>query len=92
MMKDEKMMIELVKELSKAGIKKEQVDDYMFWGVMKLMLGIMKIKWSLEESGIKGIEAKKKLDKIIAMVAEKSADELHEMVHKGKKGGKEEWM
>ena len=88
MIKNKKMLEELTGELEKIGIKKDQIDDYMAWGVMKLALGIMKIKWSLKENGISGDEAKKKLDKIIELVAKKDADELHKMMHKS---GEDNW-
>ena len=91
MMKNEKMMKEMEEELAKAGIKKEEIDDYMVWGVMKLMLGIMKIKWSLKESGVKDAEAKKKLNKIVSMISEKDADTLHEMMHKNDGCGCGDW-
>ena len=92
MMKDEKMMDEMTKELAKVGIKKEQIDENMTWGIMKLMLGVMKIKMSLKENGLMEDDSMEKLNKIMAMVAEKDVDELHEMVHMGEKGGKEDWM
>ena len=92
MMKDEKMMDEMVQELAKAGIKKEQIDEKLTWGVMKLMLGVMKIKMSLKENGLMEDDSMEKLNKIMAMVAEKDADELHKMVHMGEEGGKEDWM
>lgn len=87
----EKMVKETTVELEKVGIKKEEINEYMVWGVAKLMLGVMKIKWSLEESGIKGAEAKEKLDKIISMVSDKNADLLHEMIHKNDKCGCGNW-
>ena len=79
---DPKMREKMFKELEKLGIKKDQVDDYMIWGLKKLMLGVMKIRWSLEENGIKGKEADEKLKKIVDKVTAMSADDLHEMMHK----------
>ncbi len=85
-MKNEKMLEMVADELGKVGIKKDQIDDKMLWGVMKLTLGMMKIKWSLKESGFDETEAKEKLDKIVKMVSEKDADTLHQMIHKGEDG------
>lgn len=84
MMKDNMMLKGLEKDLEKIGIKKNDLDDYMVWGVYKLALGVMKTKWSLEESGAK--DADKKLDQIIDLIKNKPADELHELLHKSGKG------
>ena len=81
-MMDEKMKDMMVEELEKLGIEKDQIDDYMIWGVKKLMLGIMKIKWSLKESGIEADEADKKLKEIVDKIESMDADKLHEMMHK----------
>lgn len=86
MAKDGKMMEMITSELKKVGIEKDQVDDYMVWGLMKLSLGIMKIKWSLDENGIKGKEADDKLAAIVKMVSAKSADELYSMMHHSQMG------
>lgn len=87
MTKNAKMTNKVAAELKKAGIEKGQINDYMVWGVAKLMLGVMKIKWSLDESGIKGKEADKKLAAIVELVSKKSADELHEMLNKNEDCG-----
>lgn len=79
---DEKSKEMMVEELEKLGIEKDQIDDYMIWGVKKLMLGVMKIKWSFKENGIKGEEAEEQLNKIVDKVWAMDADELHEMMHK----------
>lgn len=55
---------------------------FIIWGVKKLMLGVMKIKWSLEENGVEGEEADKKLKSIVDKIVAMDAAELHEMVHK----------
>lgn len=81
-MLNDKMKDMMVDELEKLGIKKDQIDDYMIWGVKKLMLGVMKIKWSLEENGIKGDKADKKLKEIVDKVVAIDAEDLHEMMHK----------
>lgn len=82
MFKEKELPKELIEVLEKAGIKKDEIDNYMMWGVYKLALGVMKIKWSLEEAGVKGDAVKKKLNKIIELVSQKSADDLHQMMHK----------
>jgi len=77
-MKSEKILDEkMAKELEKLDV---EVDDYMVWGVYKLALGVMKIKWSLAENKAK--DADKKLDEIVEMIKKKSADDLHEMMHR----------
>ena len=45
------------------------------------MLGVMKIKWSLEENGFKGKDADGKLRKIVDKVMAIDADHLHKMMH-----------
>jgi hypothetical protein len=82
-MMDDKMKEMMVEELEKLGIAKDQIDDYMIWGVKKLMLGVMKIKWSLKENGVKGGEADKKLKAIVDKVTSMDAEDLHEMMHHG---------
>ncbi|MCX6809286.1 MAG: hypothetical protein NTZ65_00820 [Candidatus Berkelbacteria bacterium] len=81
-MLDSKAKEMMTSELGKLGIKKDQVDDYMIWGVKKLMLGVMKIKWSLKENGIEGKTADEQLKKIVDKVVKMDADDLHEMMHK----------
>ena len=54
----------IVDELKKLGIKEDKIDDYMIWGVMKMMMGMMKMRWSLKEGGMKEADVKKMLDKI----------------------------
>jgi hypothetical protein len=88
MIKGKMLSEDLAKELEKVGVKKDEIDEYMVWGVYKLALGVMKIKWSLDGNGIEGNEADEKLNKIIKMISEKSADDLHEMMHKS---GDEGW-
>lgn len=85
---DKKLKEEMAKELEKLGIKKDETDDYMVWGVKKLMLGVMKIKWSLEENGVTGKEADNKLKSIVDKVMAMSSDELHQMMHKN---GEDDW-
>lgn len=91
-MMDEKMKEMMTEELEKLGISKDQVDDYMIWGVKKLMLGVMKVKWSLKENGIKGDEADKKLKEIVDKIVGMDAEDLHEMMHRNCEcgGSKEE--
>lgn len=83
-MKSEKLAKELETVIENAGVKN---DDYMSWGVYKLALGVMKIKWSLEENGVKGEEATEKLEKIVSEITKKDADKLHKIVH----GDMEDW-
>lgn len=79
-----KISKKMIIELDKLGIKKDQIDKYMVWGIYKLMLGVMKIKWSLEENGIKNGEAEKTLNKIVDSIVKIDADDLHKMIHKSK--------
>ena len=79
---DEKMKDTVIKELEKLGFEKDQIDDYLIWGAKKLMLGVMKIKWSMMENGIEGAEADEKLKKIVDKVISIDAKHLHEMMHK----------
>lgn len=81
-MMDDKMKEEMMAELEKLGVSKDKVDDYMVWGVKKLMLGVMKIKWSLKENGIEGKEAEEILKKIVDRAVSMDAEKLHEMMHK----------
>lgn len=85
-MMDDKMKEGMMEELEKLGVPKDKVDDYMIWGVKKLMLGVMKIKWSLKENGVEGKDADEQLKKIVDKVVSMDADTLHEMMHKGDEG------
>ena len=58
------MKEKVVEELEDLGIEKNKIDNYMIWGAKKMMIGIMKMKMSMKESGMDKDETEKMMKKL----------------------------
>ena len=79
-MLDPKMKEEMIENMKKIGIDEKMVDDTMIWGAKKMMYGMVKVMWSLKESGIEGEKAKEILKKMADMMMKKDmTDKMEKM-------------
>lgn len=80
-----KMMME---EFEKIGISKDMVDEHLMWGAMKMMRGMMKVRWSLKENDMDGDKAKETVKKMVDKMAAMDMSEKMEKWEKMKDGEK----
>jgi len=88
--KSEKME-KMAAKLEELGIKKDQIDEKMVWGMRKMFMGAMKMRWSMKEHGMSDDEAVQKLNKIFAMIAEKDMIKWEEKMKDKMENGGGDW-
>lgn len=83
---DEEKMQKIADKLEKMGMDKEAIDERAIWGAKKMFMGIMKLRWVMEEKGISQAKAKKivkgLVDKAMDNDLKKMMEEKEEMGHK----------
>lgn len=79
-MMDDEMKDKVMAGLEDLGIDKDKIDDRLVWGAKKVMIGLMKMRWSLKDSGMDAEEVDEVLKKAVDKMLDKDMlDQMEEM-------------